>query len=41
MLARYVQFELTRRFTPMLLTDTPLSTADPVRHISWAAFSCR
>ncbi len=31
MLARYVQFELTRRLAPMLFTDdTPLSTTDPV-----------
>jgi len=31
MLARYVQFELTRRLAPMLFTDdTPLAPADPV-----------
>jgi hypothetical protein len=31
MLARYVQFELTRRLAPMLFTDdTPLSATDPV-----------
>jgi hypothetical protein len=31
MLARYVQFELTRRLAPMLFTDdTPIAPADPV-----------
>jgi hypothetical protein len=31
MLARYVQFELTRRLAPMLFADdTPFSTTDPV-----------